>query len=110
MTGWGWCGPLCPWARFTPGREGTFRLLHRLLAQVERILFPVFRQYPQYNCPAHHRDLGRDGRGGRCDRGGWEMVEAYLSLLEMGHYELKIAFEGLADENVWKRPAAGLLS
>src|SRR5436190_4213918 len=38
------------------------------------------------------------------------MVEAYLSVLELGHYELKIAFEGLADENVWKRPAAGLLS
>src|SRR5436309_3421107 len=38
------------------------------------------------------------------------MVEAYLSILELGHYELKIAFEGLADENVWKRPAEGLLS
>ena len=38
------------------------------------------------------------------------MVEAYLSVLELGHYELKIAFEGLADENVWKRPAEGLLS
>src|SRR5436190_9121546 len=38
------------------------------------------------------------------------MVEAYLSVLELGHYELKIAFEGLADENVWKRPATGLLS
>src|SRR2546430_6599553 len=38
------------------------------------------------------------------------MVEAYLSVLELGHYELKIAFEGLADDNVWKRPAEGLLS
>ena len=38
------------------------------------------------------------------------MVEAYLGVLELGYYELKIAFEGLADENVWKRPAAGLLS
>src|SRR5436309_15540959 len=38
------------------------------------------------------------------------MVDAYLSVLELGHYELKIAFERLADENVWKRPAEGLLS
>lgn len=38
------------------------------------------------------------------------MVEAYLTLLELGYYEAKFAFEGLADENVWKRPAPGLLS
>jgi hypothetical protein len=38
------------------------------------------------------------------------MVEAYLSMLEMGYYEAPFAFEGLADENVWKRPADGLLS
>src|SRR5215831_13883825 len=38
------------------------------------------------------------------------MVEACLKLLEVGYYEVKFAFEGLADENVWKRPAAGLLS
>src|SRR5689334_14692110 len=38
------------------------------------------------------------------------MVEACLKLLDLGYYELKIAFEGLADENVWKRPAPGLLS
>jgi hypothetical protein len=38
------------------------------------------------------------------------MVEAYLRLLEQGYYEVKFAFEGLADENVWKRPAEGLLS
>ncbi len=38
------------------------------------------------------------------------MVEACLKLLELGYYEVKIAFEGLADENVWKRPAEGLLS
>ncbi|MDE2126061.1 MAG: DinB family protein [Armatimonadetes bacterium] len=38
------------------------------------------------------------------------MVEAYLKLLDQGFYEMKFAFEGLADENVWKRPAAGLLS
>ncbi len=38
------------------------------------------------------------------------MVEACLKLLELGYYELKIAFEGLADEHVWKRPAPGLLS
>lgn len=38
------------------------------------------------------------------------MTEAYLRVLEQGHYEVKEAFEGLADENVWKRPAKGLLS
>jgi hypothetical protein len=38
------------------------------------------------------------------------MVEACLQLLEQGYYEVKFAFEGLADENVWKRPAEGLLS
>jgi len=38
------------------------------------------------------------------------MVEAYLTALEEGYYEVKFAFEGLADENVWKRPAPGLLS
>lgn len=38
------------------------------------------------------------------------MVEAYLKVLELGYYEAKFAFEGLADENVWKRPAEGLLS
>ena len=38
------------------------------------------------------------------------MVEVYLKLLEQGYYEAKFAFEGLADENVWKRPAEGLLS
>ncbi len=38
------------------------------------------------------------------------MVEAYLRVLDLGHYEAKFAFEGLADENVWKRPAEGLLS
>ena len=38
------------------------------------------------------------------------MVEAYLSVLDMGYFEVKEAFGGLADANVWKRPAAGLLS
>lgn len=38
------------------------------------------------------------------------MLETYLSMLELGYYEAKFAFEGLADENVWKRPAGGLLS
>ncbi len=38
------------------------------------------------------------------------MVEACLKLLGLGYYELKIAFEGLSDENVWKRPAPGLLA
>jgi hypothetical protein len=33
------------------------------------------------------------------------MVEACLKLLELGYFELKIAFEGLADENLWKRLA-----
>jgi len=38
------------------------------------------------------------------------MIEIYLDLLELGYFETKIAFEGLADEHVWKRPAEGLLS
>lgn len=38
------------------------------------------------------------------------MVETYLAVLEEGFYEAKIAFEGLSDANVWKRPAPGLLS
>ncbi len=38
------------------------------------------------------------------------MLEAYLKVLELGYYEVPFAFEGLADENVWKRPAEGLLS
>ena len=38
------------------------------------------------------------------------MVEASLKLLELGYYEVEFAFEGLADENVWKRPTEGLLS
>jgi DinB family protein len=38
------------------------------------------------------------------------MVEAYLEVLELAYFEVKIAFEGLADEHVWKRPAEGLLS
>jgi hypothetical protein len=38
------------------------------------------------------------------------MIDACLRLLEVGYYEVKFAFEGLADENVWKRPAERLLS
>lgn len=38
------------------------------------------------------------------------MVEVCLKLLELGYYEMQFAFEGLADEHVWKRPAPGLLS
>src|SRR5438034_11196433 len=38
------------------------------------------------------------------------MIEAYLSCLELGYFEIGEAFKGLADENVWKRPAEGLLS
>jgi hypothetical protein len=38
------------------------------------------------------------------------MIETCLKLLEVGYYEIQFAFEGLAEENVWKRPAEGLLS
>ncbi|MCC2672199.1 MAG: hypothetical protein K0Q72_4671 [Armatimonadetes bacterium] len=38
------------------------------------------------------------------------MRDACLKLLELGYYELKIAFDGLADKNVWKRPNPALLS
>jgi len=38
------------------------------------------------------------------------MVEAYLQALELAYFELGEAFKGLADENVWKRPAEKLLS
>ena len=38
------------------------------------------------------------------------MLDLYLELVDEGYYEMKFALEGLADENVWKRPAEGLLS
>ena len=38
------------------------------------------------------------------------MLEAYLEIWEEGYFEVKEAFKGLTDENVWKRPAEGLLS
>jgi hypothetical protein len=38
------------------------------------------------------------------------MVEAYLRALELAYFEVTEAFKGLADENVWKRPAERLLS
>jgi hypothetical protein len=38
------------------------------------------------------------------------MVEAYLTVLELAYFEVQEAFKGLADENVWKRPTARLLS
>jgi hypothetical protein len=38
------------------------------------------------------------------------MIEVYLAVLEEGYFEVGEAFKGLADENVWKRPAEGLLS
>jgi hypothetical protein len=38
------------------------------------------------------------------------MVDAYIAVLELDFFELKEAFGGLKDENIWKRPAAGLLS
>jgi hypothetical protein len=38
------------------------------------------------------------------------MTKTYLEILEEGYFEVQEAFKGLADENVWKRPAEGLLS
>lgn len=38
------------------------------------------------------------------------MFETSIKLLELGYYEVQFALEGLADENVWKRPAPSLLS
>ena len=38
------------------------------------------------------------------------MFDACLKLLELDYFELGEAFKGLKDENVWKRPAPGLLS
>lgn len=38
------------------------------------------------------------------------MLEDYLKFLDLGYYEAKFAFEGLADARVWKRPAEGLVS
>ena len=38
------------------------------------------------------------------------MIDVYLRLLDQGYYEVKFAFDGLSDENVWKRPGEGLLS
>src|SRR3989442_12019014 len=38
------------------------------------------------------------------------MLEVCLELLEQDYFELGEAFKGLSDENVWRRPAEGLLS
>ncbi len=38
------------------------------------------------------------------------MLEVYMKLFEQGYYEVKFAFEGLGDENVWKRPGNNLLA
>ena len=38
------------------------------------------------------------------------MLEIYLSQLELAYFEVTEAFKELADENVWKRPAEGILS
>ena len=38
------------------------------------------------------------------------MIDIYLKLLDQGYFEVGEAFKGLADENVWQRPADGLLS
>lgn len=51
--------------------------------------------------------------GGSClskEGGTPEMMETYLELLELDIFEIGEAFGGLNDENVWKRPAEGLLS
>jgi hypothetical protein len=48
--------------------------------------------------------------GGIQGEGKRKMTEAYLEVLEEGYFEVQEAFKGLADENVWKRPAEGLLS
>lgn len=37
-------------------------------------------------------------------------AESYLQVLEVGYFEVTEAFKGLADGNVWERPAEGLLS
>ncbi len=38
------------------------------------------------------------------------MIEASLKLVEVGYFEVQFAFEGLANEHVWLRPAPVLLS
>ena len=38
------------------------------------------------------------------------MLETFLKLFDVDFFELGEAFKGLKDENVWKRPAPGLLS
>jgi len=38
------------------------------------------------------------------------MLQTYLDTLDLCYFEVTEAFKGLADENVWKRPADGLLS
>jgi len=38
------------------------------------------------------------------------MREAYLEIMEEAYFEVTEAFRGLADRNVWKRPAEGLLA
>lgn len=38
------------------------------------------------------------------------MLDIYLGLLDTDYYEAQFAFEGLADEHVWERPAPAVLS
>jgi len=38
------------------------------------------------------------------------MLETYLEFLYEGYREAKFAFDNLADKDVWKRPADGILS
>ena len=37
-------------------------------------------------------------------------MDDYLNLLDMAYWEAKFAFDGVADDHVWMRPAEGLLS
>lgn len=39
-----------------------------------------------------------------------ELMEPFLRAIDLTYYEVKEAFGGLSDANVWKRPTAGLLS
>jgi hypothetical protein len=38
------------------------------------------------------------------------MLETYIDLLDLAYYEATFGFDGLKDENVWKRPAPQLVS
>ena len=38
------------------------------------------------------------------------MIDTYVDMFDLCYFEVQEAFRELADENVWKRPAEGLLS